>query len=159
MVTGSMIHAGTALELLCKPSCPWISSRSQGTYLCPDPGEQAQALACISVPNPDPRQAQKVALLCRDMPCNPPPCRAGVGAMTIVDGDTVDFTNKNRQLVALGSTVGRSKVAVMAERLLDINPDLKLQVRGQGGLDFIPRGRRASVHTIGLPSWVLWTGR
>ncbi|AZB09555.1 tRNA threonylcarbamoyladenosine dehydratase [Chryseobacterium sp. G0162] len=52
--------------------------------------------------------------------------RAGVGTMTIVDGDTVDITNVNRQLPALRSTVGKHKVEVVAERLLDINPDLKL---------------------------------
>jgi tRNA A37 threonylcarbamoyladenosine dehydratase len=55
-------------------------------------------------------------------------CRAGVGAMTIVDGDTVDITNKNRQLPALSSTVGSGKAAWMAQRLLDINPSLKLNV-------------------------------
>lgn len=55
-------------------------------------------------------------------------CRAGVGSMTIVDGDVVDLTNKNRQLPALSSTVGKGKAALMAERLLDINPDLSLKV-------------------------------
>jgi tRNA A37 threonylcarbamoyladenosine dehydratase len=52
--------------------------------------------------------------------------RAGVGNMTIVDGDTVDITNINRQLPALHSTVGKHKVEVVAERLLDINPNLNL---------------------------------
>lgn len=52
--------------------------------------------------------------------------RAGIGTMTIVDGDTVDITNINRQLPALRSTVGKHKVEVVAERLLDINPDLAL---------------------------------
>jgi tRNA A37 threonylcarbamoyladenosine dehydratase len=52
--------------------------------------------------------------------------RAGVGHMTIVDGDTVDITNVNRQLPALHSTVGKHKVEIVAERLLDINPDLQL---------------------------------
>lgn len=52
--------------------------------------------------------------------------RAGVGNMTIVDGDTVDITNINRQLPALHSTIGKYKVEVVAERLLDINPDLNL---------------------------------
>ncbi len=52
--------------------------------------------------------------------------RAGVGTMTIADGDTVDITNINRQLPALRSTVGKHKVEVVAERLLDINPDLAL---------------------------------
>lgn len=53
-------------------------------------------------------------------------CRAGIGEMTIVDADTVSLSNLNRQLPALRSTIGRSKVELMAERLLDINPDLKL---------------------------------
>ncbi|AWG22224.1 tRNA threonylcarbamoyladenosine dehydratase [Flavobacterium faecale] len=52
--------------------------------------------------------------------------RAGVGAMTIVDGDVVDITNINRQLPALHSTVGQPKIEVIAARLLDINPELKL---------------------------------
>ncbi|WP_175621344.1 tRNA threonylcarbamoyladenosine dehydratase [Chryseobacterium schmidteae] len=52
--------------------------------------------------------------------------RAGVGKMTIVDGDTVDITNINRQLPALHSTVGKHKVDVVAERLMDINPSLEL---------------------------------
>lgn len=52
--------------------------------------------------------------------------RAGIGKMTIVDGDTVDITNVNRQLPALHSTVGKHKVEVVAERLLDINPRLHL---------------------------------
>ena len=52
--------------------------------------------------------------------------RAGVGSMTIVDGDTVDITNINRQLPALHSTVGEPKVKKVGDRLLDINPELKL---------------------------------
>ncbi len=48
--------------------------------------------------------------------------RAGVGALTIVDGDTVDITNTNRQLHALHSTVGRGKAALMDQRLRDIAP-------------------------------------
>ncbi len=53
--------------------------------------------------------------------------RAGVGRMTIADADTVSPSNINRQLIALHSTVGRSKTELMAERLLDINPDLELR--------------------------------
>ena len=53
--------------------------------------------------------------------------RAGVGEMVIVDADTVGLTNINRQIPALHSTVGRSKCAVMSERLMDINPSLKLR--------------------------------
>lgn len=52
--------------------------------------------------------------------------RAGVGNMTIVDGDTVDITNINRQLPALHSTVGMPKVKVVGDRLMDINPELNL---------------------------------
>ena len=52
--------------------------------------------------------------------------RAGVGNMTIVDGDTVDITNINRQLPALHSTIGAPKVKIVGDRLLDINPELNL---------------------------------
>ena len=52
--------------------------------------------------------------------------RAGVGTMTIIDGDTVDITNINRQLPALHSTVGMPKVQVVGDRLLDINPEIHL---------------------------------
>lgn len=54
--------------------------------------------------------------------------RAGVGRMTIVDGDTVEGTNRNRQLPALCSTDGQYKTDIMAARLHDINPDLQLTV-------------------------------
>ncbi|HDZ40709.1 MAG TPA: tRNA threonylcarbamoyladenosine dehydratase [Bacteroidetes bacterium] len=53
-------------------------------------------------------------------------CRAGIGKMTLVDGDRIDKSNINRQLPAMNSTVGRYKTEVMAERLIDINPELKL---------------------------------
>ena len=52
--------------------------------------------------------------------------RAGVGEIDIIDNDTVSITNINRQLCALSSTVGKNKVDVVAERLLDINPALKV---------------------------------
>ena len=55
-------------------------------------------------------------------------CRAGVGHMTIIDGDTVHPSNRNRQLPALKSTEGKTKTGVMASRLLDINPALNLTV-------------------------------
>ena len=55
-------------------------------------------------------------------------CRAGVGQMTIVDADTVQPSNINRQLPALHSTLERPKAGVLAERFKDINPDLKLNV-------------------------------
>lgn len=54
--------------------------------------------------------------------------RAGVGRMTIADADVVAQSNINRQLVALHSTVGRSKTDILAERLRDINPEIELSV-------------------------------
>jgi len=50
-------------------------------------------------------------------------CRCGIGTIDIFDGDTVDVTNINRQIVATHKTIGRDKVDVMRERMLDINPD------------------------------------
>jgi tRNA A37 threonylcarbamoyladenosine dehydratase len=55
-------------------------------------------------------------------------CRAGVGSMTIVDGDSIHATNRNRQLPALKSTEGMLKADVMASRMREINPDLRLTV-------------------------------
>lgn len=55
-------------------------------------------------------------------------CRAGIGRMTIVDADRVGESNLNRQLPALHSTLGRPKAEVVAERLRDINPELRLTV-------------------------------
>ena len=55
-------------------------------------------------------------------------CRAGVGKMTIIDADTVNESNINRQLPALHSTLGMPKAEVVAKRLLDINPQLQLTV-------------------------------
>lgn len=48
--------------------------------------------------------------------------RAGVGALTLIDSDTVSITNRNRQLIALASTTGQPKVQVMAGRVRDIHP-------------------------------------
>ena len=55
-------------------------------------------------------------------------CRAGVGKLTIIDGDMVQPSNRNRQLLALCSNVGRPKTEVMAERLRDINPEVQLEL-------------------------------
>ena len=55
-------------------------------------------------------------------------CRAGVGRMTIVDADTVQPTNINRQLPALHSTLGQKKAEILASRFRDINPALELRV-------------------------------
>ena len=54
--------------------------------------------------------------------------RAGIGKMTIVDNDTIDASNINRQIPALHSTVSQSKAQVLAARLLDINPLLELTI-------------------------------
>jgi len=55
-------------------------------------------------------------------------CRAGIGKMTIVDGDVVEPSNRNRQLPALISTTGKSKAEILAERFRDINPEIELTV-------------------------------
>ncbi|MBQ8537487.1 MAG: tRNA threonylcarbamoyladenosine dehydratase [Clostridia bacterium] len=52
--------------------------------------------------------------------------RAGIGAIDLIDHDTVSPTNLNRQLIALHSTIGQLKVAVMRDRILDINPDCQV---------------------------------
>lgn len=56
-------------------------------------------------------------------------CRAGVGKMTIVDGDVVETSNRNRQLPALATTISQAKADVMGARLLEINPDLQLTIK------------------------------
>ncbi len=53
-------------------------------------------------------------------------CRAGVGELTLVDADTVQPSNINRQLPATHSTIGRPKVEVLAERFRDINPEIRI---------------------------------
>ncbi len=55
-------------------------------------------------------------------------CRAGVGKLTIIDADVISSSNRNRQLIALTSTIGLSKSALMAQRLKDINPSIELIV-------------------------------
>ncbi|MBR1860780.1 MAG: tRNA threonylcarbamoyladenosine dehydratase [Lachnospiraceae bacterium] len=69
--------------------------------------------------------------------------RSGVGALDLIDNDTVSITNLNRQIIALRSTVGRYKVDVARERVLDINPDCRAHVyklfylpETQGEIDF-----------------------
>ena len=54
--------------------------------------------------------------------------RAGIGRMTIVDGDTISITNINRQLPALHSQIGKPKAEIMASRIRDINPNIELTV-------------------------------
>lgn len=55
-------------------------------------------------------------------------CRAGIGELSLVDGDVVHSTNRNRQLAALVSTEGKLKTEVIAQRLLEINPEIKLHL-------------------------------
>ena len=55
-------------------------------------------------------------------------CRAGVGELILVDADTVQPTNINRQLPATHASLGRPKVEVLAERFRDINPDIRLRI-------------------------------
>lgn len=54
--------------------------------------------------------------------------RCGVGRVAICDGDVVDSSNVNRQIVATSSTIGKNKAIELKKRLLDINPDLSLQI-------------------------------
>ncbi len=54
--------------------------------------------------------------------------RSGIGAFDLIDSDKVDITNINRQIIATQKTIGRDKVDVMRERILDINPDSKVAV-------------------------------
>lgn len=52
--------------------------------------------------------------------------RSGVGSITVVDYDTVDITNINRQIIALHSTIGKDKVEIIKDRIKDINPNCKV---------------------------------
>jgi tRNA A37 threonylcarbamoyladenosine dehydratase len=54
--------------------------------------------------------------------------RSGVGAIDLIDDDKVCLTNLNRQIIATRSSVGKYKVDVMRERILDINPDCRVEV-------------------------------
>lgn len=55
-------------------------------------------------------------------------CRAGIGKLTIVDGDEVELTNLNRQLPGTTSNIGKQKAEVLFERFKDINPEIELEV-------------------------------
>jgi tRNA A37 threonylcarbamoyladenosine dehydratase len=55
-------------------------------------------------------------------------CRAGIGEMTLIDGDVVNETNRNRQIIALVSNEGMSKAHLMESRLKDINPDIRIHI-------------------------------
>lgn len=71
--------------------------------------------------------------------------RAGVGKMTIVDADTVDASNRNRQIPALKSTENLLKANVMADRLKDINPEIELTVL----TEFVEKTRIEEILTQG----------
>lgn len=73
--------------------------------------------------------------------------RAGVGKMMILDSDTVSDTNRNRQIIALTSTIEKKKAEIVADRLLDINPRLELIVRE----DYLTEENVAGIFE-GLPS-------
>ncbi|MDR2570609.1 MAG: tRNA threonylcarbamoyladenosine dehydratase [Oscillospiraceae bacterium] len=62
-------------------------------------------------------------------------CRCGIGTIDIFDGDVVDVTNINRQLIATSKSIGRNKVDVMRERLLEINPEV---IVGANKLFYLP---------------------
>lgn len=55
-------------------------------------------------------------------------CRAGIGEMTVIDGDVVTISNRNRQVIALESNEGKKKADLFSARLTDINPGIKLHV-------------------------------
>lgn len=57
--------------------------------------------------------------------------RAGVGELTLIEGDVVDASNRNRQILALKSNEGEKKISLMTQRLYDINPYLKLHLIGE----------------------------
>lgn len=77
--------------------------------------------------------------------------RAGVGKMTIMDGDVFDETNINRQLTALQSTVGVSKADVLAIRIKDINPNIQLTVLNE----FMLPERIPEILEIDRPHYVM----
>lgn len=52
--------------------------------------------------------------------------RTGVGTIDLIDSDTVDITNLNRQIIALESTIGRNKTEVMSDRIKDVNPEARI---------------------------------
>ena len=53
--------------------------------------------------------------------------RAGVGCLVVADADSYSPTNKNRQIAAFDSTIGKKKVSVIKDRLTDINPDIEIE--------------------------------
>lgn len=69
-------------------------------------------------------------------------CRAGIGSLTLVDSDIVNNSNINRQIIALTTTIGKSKCDVMAERLTTINPNAVIRplnkfIHGEAALELL----------------------
>jgi len=62
-------------------------------------------------------------------------CRAGIGKLTIADSDTVQSSNRNRQIIALKSTENQMKTEAFRQRLMDINPEIHLVVKSDYLLD------------------------
>lgn len=62
--------------------------------------------------------------------------RVGVGHLVLVDKDNIDITNLNRQIHATHTTIGKPKIEVMKERILDINPELKVEIYNPKKLNF-----------------------
>ncbi|MBR1769337.1 MAG: tRNA threonylcarbamoyladenosine dehydratase [Bacteroidales bacterium] len=77
--------------------------------------------------------------------------RAGVGEMTIIDGDVVSSSNINRQLLALNSTLTQSKAELMAQRIRDINPEIKLKVINE----YIKDGRMKQILEENPSDWIV----
>lgn len=61
--------------------------------------------------------------------------RAGVENFILIDNDTISITNLNRQLFALNSTIGKNKVDVAKARILDINPNAKVEIHKEFVID------------------------
>lgn len=79
--------------------------------------------------------------------------RSGVGKITLVDGDTISKGNTNRQIHTLESTIGQPKVEVMKQRILDINPECKVQIiqqfiDGDNLRDILERGYDCVIDAI-----------
>ena len=71
--------------------------------------------------------------------------RAGVGNFILVDKDKVDITNLNRQIIATRKTIGKSKVEVAKQRILEINPDAKVEIHEEF---FMPESKEILDNTI-----------
>ena len=71
--------------------------------------------------------------------------RAGIGNFILVDKDKVDVTNLNRQIIATRKTIGKSKVEVAKQRILEINPDAKVEIHEEF---FMPESKEILDNTI-----------